>query len=161
LISYQPKNVWVSGPDGGEDIQPAFAYTKDGKVSTILRSGFKSGPVSIKAVYYNDTSISTNTSQVAINAGPPVGEEFGISAKYSNISGLYNAFLENEISINAGDVYGNMIPDNTVISWTTTHKQCLKMSTLCQLQPPPVCSRTSPLKFPIPSPEQHHHQITA
>jgi hypothetical protein len=108
-----------SGPDGGEDIQPAFAYTKDGKVSTILRSGFKSGPVSIKAVYYNDTSISTNTSQVAINAGPPVGEEFGISAKYSNISGLYNAFLENEISINAGDVYGNMIPDNTVISFKT------------------------------------------
>jgi hypothetical protein len=108
-----------SGPDGGEDIQPAFAYTKDGKVSTILRSGFKSGPVSIKAVYYNDTSISTNTSQVAINAGPPVGEEFGISAKYSNISGLYNSFLENNISINAGDVYGNMIPDNTVISFKT------------------------------------------
>jgi len=108
-----------SGPDGGEDIQPSFAYTKDGKVSTILRSGFKSGPVSIKAVYYNDTSISTNTSQVAINAGPPVGEEFGISARYSNISGLYNSFLENQITINAGDVYGNMIPDNTVISFKT------------------------------------------
>jgi len=108
-----------SGPEGGEDIQPSFAYTKDGKVSTILRSGFKSGPVSIKAVYYNDTSISTNTSQVAINAGPPVGEEFGISAKFNNISGLYNSFLENQVTINAGDVYGNMIPDNTVISFKT------------------------------------------
>jgi len=108
-----------SGPNGGEDIQPMFAYTKDGKVSTILRSGFKSGPVSIKAVYYNDTSISTNTSQVAINAGPPVGEEFGISARYSNISGLYNSFLENNISVNAGDIYGNMIPDKTVISFKT------------------------------------------
>ncbi|KPA18050.1 Ig domain-containing protein [Candidatus Magnetomorum sp. HK-1] len=108
-----------SGPDGGEDIQPTFAYTKDGSVSTILRSGFKSGPVSIKAIYYNDTSISTNTSQVAINAGPPVGEEFGLSAKYNNISGLYNAFLENEIKVNAGDIYGNMIPDNTVISFKT------------------------------------------
>jgi hypothetical protein len=108
-----------SGPDGGEDIQPSYAYTKDGKVSTILRSGFKSGPVSIKAVYYNDTSISTNTSQVAINAGPPVGEEFGMSARYNNMSGLYNSFLENDITINAGDVYGNMIPDNTVISFKT------------------------------------------
>jgi len=108
-----------SGPEGGEDIQPSFAYTKDGKVSTILRSGFKSGPVSIKALYYNDTSISTNTSQVAINAGPPVGEEFGISAQFSNMSGLYNSFLENIITINAGDVYGNMIPDNTVISFKT------------------------------------------
>ena len=108
-----------SGPSGGEDIQPSFAYTKDGKVSTILRSGFKSGPVSIKAVYYNDTSISTNTSQVAINAGPPVGEEFGISAKFNNISGLYISFLENNITINVGDLYGNMIPDNTVISFKT------------------------------------------
>ena len=108
-----------SGPEGGEDIQPTFAYTKDGNVSTILRSGFKSGPVSIKAVYYNDTNISTNTSQVAINAGPPVGEEFGLSAKYNNVSGLYNTFLENQISVNAGDIYGNMIPDNTVISFKT------------------------------------------
>lgn len=108
-----------SGPNGGEDIQPLFAYTKDGKVSTIIRSGFKSGPVSIKAVYYYDTSISTNTSQVAINAGPPVGEEFGISSEFLNMSGLSYSFLENKITVNAGDLYGNIIPDNTVISFKT------------------------------------------
>ncbi|MBF0452468.1 MAG: Ig-like domain-containing protein, partial [Candidatus Magnetomorum sp.] len=108
-----------SGPDGGEDIQPLFAYTKDGKVTTILRSGFKSGPVSIKAIYYYDTSISTNTSQVAISAGPPVGEEFGLSARFQNISGLSVPFLENQITVNAGDIYGNMIPDNTIVSFKT------------------------------------------
>jgi hypothetical protein len=30
-----------------------------------------------------------------------VGEEFGISAQFSNMSGLYNSFLENIITINA------------------------------------------------------------
>jgi hypothetical protein len=90
----------------------------DGQASTILYSGFKSGPVSIKATYYHDTIISTTISQIAINAGPPVGEEFGISAKYLNISGLWKANLEDQISVNAADMYGNAIPD-TAISFKT------------------------------------------
>jgi adhesin/invasin len=108
-----------SGPNGGEDIIPPFGITHDGQVSTILYSGFKSGPVSIKATYYHDTNISTTTSQIAINAGPPVGEEFGIFAEYLNISGLWMANLEDQISVNAADMYGNAIPDNTAISFKT------------------------------------------
>lgn len=108
-----------SSPNGGEDILPTSALTTDGQVSTILRSGFKSGPVGIKAVYHHDTNISTTTCQVAINAGPPVGEEFGIFAEYVNMSGLYDANLEDVISVNAGDIYGNAIPDKTSISFKT------------------------------------------
>jgi hypothetical protein len=108
-----------SSPNGGEDILPTSALTTDGQVSTILRSGFKSGPVGIKAVYHHDTNISTTTCQVAINAGPPVGEEFGIFAEWLNISGLSMANLEDVIFVNAGDIYGNAILDKTSISFKT------------------------------------------
>ncbi|CAN2048882.1 adhesin/invasin [Candidatus Magnetomoraceae bacterium gMMP-1] len=116
---YRIDFVIDSGPDGGEEILPLFAYTEGGKVSTILRSGFKSGPVSVKASYHHDTSISTTISQVAIKAGPPVGEEFGICAEYLNISGLRECGLDDKISCNISDVYGNAIPDNTAISFKT------------------------------------------
>ncbi len=108
-----------SGPNGGEEILPLTAYTTDGQVSTILTAGFKSGPVMIKATYYHDTNISTTTSQIAINAGPPVGEEFGIFAEYLNISGWWKANLQDNISVNVGDIYGNAIPDDTAISFKT------------------------------------------
>ena len=108
-----------SGPNGGENIVPLSARTAGGQVSTILYSGFKSGPVAIKATYHNDRSISTTTSQIAISGGPPVGEEFGIFAEYVNISGYWMANLEDNISINAGDIYGNAIPDDTAISFKT------------------------------------------
>ncbi|MDY6988040.1 MAG: invasin domain 3-containing protein [Thermodesulfobacteriota bacterium] len=108
-----------SGPNGGENIIPLSATTVSGQVSTILYSGFKSGPVSIKATYHHDTSISTTTSQIAISGGPPVGEEFGIFAEYVNVSGFWVANLLDNITINAGDIYGNAIPDDTAISFKT------------------------------------------
>ena len=107
------------GPNGGEEISPLFAATKDGKVSTILRSGFKSGPVSIKASYHSDTNISTVTGQIAIVAGPPVGEEFGVSAQYVNISGFWKIGLRDRVTLSAGDIYGNAVPDNTAVSFKT------------------------------------------
>lgn len=109
----------LSGPDGGEEISPLFAVTKDGKAGTVIRSGFKSGPVSVKATYYYDTNVTTTTSQIAIQAGPPVGEELGVQAQFLNISGLSQSGIEDVITVNAGDIYGNAIPDNTAISFKT------------------------------------------
>ena len=111
----------LSSPDGGEEISPLFATTVSGQVSTILRSGFKSGPVSIKATYFNDSNISTTTGQISIAAGPPVGEEFGIARQYANISGLRIMGLEDVVTVNAGDIYGNAIPDGTSISFKTNN----------------------------------------
>lgn len=89
---------------------------KPGRVGTVLRSGFKPGPVSIKATYRYDSNVTTATSQIAIEAGPPVGEEFGISADYINIGG---AGVKNNVWVTAGDFWGNAIPNNTAISFKT------------------------------------------
>ncbi len=111
----------LSGPDGGEEISPLFAYTSGGQVSTILRSGTKAGPVSIKALYFYDTNVSTTTGQISIGGGQPVGEEFGVSAQYRNISGLRNFGVnyQDEITADAADFYGNAIPDDTSLSFKT------------------------------------------
>ncbi|MGE0084432.1 MAG: invasin domain 3-containing protein [Desulfococcaceae bacterium] len=111
----------LSGPDGGEEISPLFAYTSGGQVSTILRSGTKAGPVSIKAFYFHDATVSTTTGQISIGGGQPVGEEFGVSAAYRNISGLRNFGVnyQDEITADAADFYGNAIPDDTSLSFKT------------------------------------------
>ena len=108
-----------TGPDGGEAIVPLYAYTKDGRVSTILKSGLKSGTVTIRATYANDTNVTTASNQVAIDNGPPVGEEFGMFAQYFNISGLRLAGLQDPVTAVAADIYGQAIPDNTAISFKT------------------------------------------
>ncbi|MBF0117270.1 MAG: Ig-like domain-containing protein [Desulfobacterales bacterium] len=107
------------GPNGGESISPTSVKTSGGQVSTILKSGTKSGPVSIKAIYYYNTNISTTSSQIKINAGPPVGEAFGLSREYLNMSGLKIIGLKDSIRASVGDIYGNPIPDNTAISFKT------------------------------------------
>ena len=74
----------------------------------------------MEATYiHHDTNVSTVTSQITIVAGPPVGEEMGISAQYRNISGLYLMGLEDTITVSAGDIYGNAIPDQTALSFKT------------------------------------------
>lgn len=109
----------LTGPDGGEELDPLFDFTSNGQVSTILRSGFKSGPVSVKATYHDNTNVSTSTSQIAIVSGPPVGEEFGLAAAFYNIPGLRTLGLEDSITVDVGDFYGNAVPDNTAISFKT------------------------------------------
>jgi hypothetical protein len=109
----------VTGPDGGENLIPMSTKTSDGTVGSLLYSGYKSGPVSIRATYHHDTSINTTTSQIVIVGGPAVGEEFGISAQYLNISGLKLAGIHDPITANAADRYGNAIADNTAIAFKT------------------------------------------
>lgn len=109
----------LTGPGGGEIVTPIFDITDNGKVGTVLRSGFESGPVSIKAISFYDSNISTVVSQIVIKAGPPVGEEFGIVSQFKNISGLVISGLENGLTVNVGDYYGNAVPDKTAISFKT------------------------------------------
>lgn len=119
IDGYRVNMEVLDGPEGGERLDPATATTLNGQVSTSLRSGTKAGPVSVKATYAENTNVSATTSQIAINAGPPVGEEFGVFAQYLNISGLELANLTDQISVNVGDVYGNSVPDGTAISFKT------------------------------------------
>jgi len=109
----------LTGPNGGEDLIPPSATTSDGQVTTFLHSGVRSGPVSIKATYHNDTTINATASQIVIVSGPPVGEAFGIAAQYVNISGFWVAGLADPVTANAADIYGNAIPDGTAVSFKT------------------------------------------
>ncbi len=108
-----------SGLGGGEEITPTFATTKDGQVSVILRSGTKSGPIGIKITYLFDSKINYDLNNIIIANGPPVGEAFGIAAQYLNVSGLEDAGLEDAITVNVGDIYGNPVPDGTAVSFKT------------------------------------------
>ena len=109
----------ITGPNGGENLIPASTKTSNGEVGTLLYSGFKSGPVSIRATYHHDTSVNTTTSQIVIVGGPAVGEEFGLSARYLNISGLSISGLHNTVTANVADQYGNAIANNTAIAFKT------------------------------------------
>lgn len=109
----------LEGPGGGEVLSPVSATTRDGQVATVLRSGTKSGPVTIRASYHDDPGVNITLKQIAINAGPPVGEEFGIFSDVYNIEGLLEANLEAQITVDVADVYGNAVPDGTAISFKT------------------------------------------
>ncbi len=109
----------ISGPNGGEKLSIPFDVTKGGKVRTIIKSGSKSGPVYLKAVYHNDTNVTTGSVGLNINTGPPVGEGFGISLKYLNISGWWKIGLEDPAKVSLSDIYGNPIPDGTSVSFKT------------------------------------------
>ena len=109
----------LSGPNGGEEISPLLTTTSGGQAGTILTSGYKSGPVSVKAKYFHDTSVTTTTGDIAIVSGPPVGEALGVFAHYVNISGLWKMNLRDTITVNAGDIYGNAVPNGTAISFKT------------------------------------------
>ena len=109
----------ISGPNGGEFINPTTSYTADGQITTYLNSGTKSGPVSIKVTYFFNQTIDLVIDQITISTGPPVGEEFGVFAQYLNISGLWLANIEDQITVNVGDVYGNAVPDGTAVNFKT------------------------------------------
>ena len=110
----------TGGPGGGEMLTTDYATTVGGQVTTVVKSGNKAGTLGIKAIYADNSNVSTTlASIIAIVGGLPVGSSFGISAQYLNISGLNNALLEDVISINAADLYGNKVRDNTSISFKT------------------------------------------
>jgi Bacterial Ig-like domain (group 1) len=110
----------VGGPGGGEMLTTDYVTTVGGQVTTVVKSGNKAGTLGIKAIYADNSNVSTTLpSIIAIVGGLPVGSSFGISAQYLNISGLNNALLEDVISINAADLNGNKVPDNTSISFKT------------------------------------------
>jgi hypothetical protein len=108
----------LAGPGGGEYLKDQTVKTEDGTVSTILYSGTKSGLVTISATYKENPDVSCIT-QLRIDAGLPAGEEFGISAEYLNISGAWIAKLEDQITVNLSDRYGNAVPDDTLVQFKT------------------------------------------
>ncbi len=100
-------------------LSPTTGVTdENGQVGTVVYSGSKPGTVTVKATYTNPETqevITTISSQIIIEAGLPVGEEFSIDAGSVNIHYLGST----TITVNAGDVFGNPVPDGTPISFKT------------------------------------------
>ncbi|SLM32191.1 exported hypothetical protein [Desulfamplus magnetovallimortis] len=53
------------------------------------------------------------------NTGLPVGEEFGLSVQYHNISGLWLAGLQDTVNAHLGDEYGNAVEDGIPVAFKT------------------------------------------
>ncbi|MFP4419779.1 MAG: hypothetical protein ACLFRG_04480 [Desulfococcaceae bacterium] len=107
----------VSGPNGGEELLIPFAATSEGRVSTTLRTGTKPGPVLVRATYHEDANVGTTSSQIAIQSGLPVGEEFGLRTS-ANVDGG-NFDIGRQMCVSVADVYGNSVVDGTVVNVKT------------------------------------------
>lgn len=107
----------VSGPNGGEELLIPFAATSEGKVSTTLRTGTKPGPVLVRATYHEDANVATTSSQIAIQSGLPVGEEFGLRTS-ANVDGG-NFDIGRQMCVSVADIYGNSVVDGTVVNVKT------------------------------------------
>jgi hypothetical protein len=99
---------------GGGSITPS-ATTAGGVATATLTSG----TVSETATIHAEAGGITTEIQLEYKLGGVVGDKFGINAQYLNISGLWIAGLEDQITVSANDVYGNAILDDTSISFKT------------------------------------------
>ncbi|MDI6839944.1 MAG: invasin domain 3-containing protein [bacterium] len=109
----------VGGPGGGEYLWPTSASTESlALVTTHLNSGTISGPVRIVASVQG-TSISSSPVRIVILGGPPVQEHFSLATEKRNLYALWYAGVEDIITAYVGDQYGNPVPDNTIVWFTT------------------------------------------
>jgi hypothetical protein len=107
----------ASGPNGGEELLIPFAATSGGQVSTTLRTGTKPGSVLVRATYHEDANVNTTSTQIGIESGLPVGEEFGLRENGSGEGGDFD--IGRIMCVSVADVYGNSAPENTIVNLKT------------------------------------------
>jgi len=107
-------------PGGGVALSETEAYTINGQVSVALQSGTTSGPVDIRASYYDiDTGKTLATvAQVTIVSGVLDAKRMSIAAEHLSMDGTLNG-LEDTITVVLVDRYGNPVPDGTPVSFMT------------------------------------------
>ena len=109
-------------PMGGETLSVTEAYTSNGQVTVELRSGTTSGPVDVKASYYDEETGQTliKVVRVTIVSGISDYTHLTMAVKVGKHS-LDNSLIGDETTITAylGDRYGNVIQDGTPVSFMT------------------------------------------
>ncbi|MEA3465805.1 MAG: hypothetical protein U9R29_07335 [Thermodesulfobacteriota bacterium] len=107
-------------PGGGVALSETEAHTINGRVSVALQSGTTSGPVDIRASYYDIDSGRTLATvvQVVIVSGVLDAKRMSIAAEYHSMDGTING-LEDTITAVLVDRYGNPVPDGTPVSFMT------------------------------------------
>ncbi|MDM8558901.1 Ig-like domain-containing protein [Candidatus Parabeggiatoa sp. HSG14] len=114
---------------GGETImtqsesgKTANGKTKNGLVSVILNSGRVAGTIdviaTVKKTINTKETIST-VARVTIVGGLPDADHLSLAAEFLNIAGGVTFGLEDEITAYVGDRFGNIVPDNTAVSFIT------------------------------------------
>jgi len=109
-------NFSIKNPlGGGEKLAQASGSTAGGQVTVSLQSGTVSGTVAVAASINN---IQTE-GRVTIVSGLPDAEHVGLAANFLNVAGGVYFGLQDTISAFLGDRYGNVVPDDTPVSFIT------------------------------------------
>lgn len=112
--------VITDGPNGGENINgegygPITTNTNSlGEASVTLNSGTVSGTIRLKA---NAGSVLSQVTKVTVSAGPPA--HLSLGADPVNIRGWDYINVTSDIVALVVDVYGNPVPDNTSVYFST------------------------------------------
>lgn len=120
-----PEGVEISftiaaGPGGGENIEgegygPVTVSTnQSGQATVVLYSGTVSGTIKMRA---ESGSIVSAVTHIVVNAGPPAN--ISIGAEHLNQRSWDKINVSNKIGANVSDIWGNPVPDSTVIWFST------------------------------------------
>ncbi|MCK4857522.1 MAG: hypothetical protein KAT58_06115, partial [candidate division Zixibacteria bacterium] len=110
----------VTAPGGGENIQcqgygPVTVNTnQNGQASVTVYSGTISGTIKMRA---SSGSIVSAVTHLVINAGPPAHISVGVAS--CNLRSWDKINVSNDVSANVVDMWGNPVPDSTVIWFST------------------------------------------
>ncbi len=110
---------------GGEKLAPESTKTSVtlgsyGRVITTLTSGQKAGIVQVEASVVGNSSVLATSPAFPIYSGPPDAEHFTIALEKLNFPGLDFLGVQNKVTVQVGDKWGNPVPDSTAIYFTTS-----------------------------------------
>jgi len=98
----------LSGPQGGEVLNPLTASTSGGVAKTTLNSGTVAGPVRVGAsTVVKGVTISTSSTGVSIGGGVPSYSHFSFVTTQHNLAGLSYVNLKATLSTFLADRFGN------------------------------------------------------
>jgi hypothetical protein len=109
-------------PNGGEGLQPATVRTdRSGLARTVLKAGTVSGVVQLIATVTlpGGAILRTQPVSVIIHSGLPDAAHFSMSTQQRNVPGCVRYGVSNLMTAYVGDRYGNNVPANTPIYFTT------------------------------------------
>jgi len=116
----QTVNFTLTTSPGGLALEPASAETDiDGKVTVVVKSGILPTAVRVRATVADNPSLTTLSGELILSTGFPDQNSFSISADILNPEAMSYDGEKVNITIRAGDINNNPVPDNTAIYFTT------------------------------------------
>lgn len=91
----------------------------DGSVSTTVRSGTVPTAVRVKATLTNNPIVNAISSQLVVSTAIPHQNGFSIAAQTLNIEAFNVDGVQSAITARLADRYGNLVPDNTAVTFRT------------------------------------------